>query len=51
MLTYFFFMRLNQQGKIFPLNVNNPSKERSGVGMRPEEGGKRGMEVEAGDGS
>lgn len=52
MLTsFFFFMCLNQQGKVFPQNVNNPSEERSGVGMRREEGGKRGMEVEAGDGS
>lgn len=44
-------MCLNQQGKISPPNVNSPSEERSGVGMRREEGGKRGMEVEAGDGS
>lgn len=43
-------MCLNQQGKIFPRNVNNPSEERSGAGMRREDG-KRGMEVEAGDGS
>lgn len=49
-LPFFFFMCLNQQGKIFPRNVNNLSEERSGVGMRREDG-KRGMEVEAGDGS